>query len=790
MTMISFIFLGILLQLFDGSGEGGQQIEVFGKSRRFGTIDSQTISVLHDNRQKLMDFYATLHQRLTVSAVPDSSDEAAAQARTAALNFLSQLANSYSRRATPQQLADNLLLAQYAQSQGIQVTQNDIVMFLTQLTGGMMTDAIFSEVLQVVGLNEKRLEYLISQDLLASRMRQSFEISVSGITPATQWDWFQRMNRQVTAEVAAVPVDRFVDSVGEPTEGQLQAFFDKHKAQPWDPTSADSGFVMPNKMAFQYVKAVPSKAMLDSVTDADIEKYYEANKQEKFLKPVRPIGERPALPGLPGQDSGSIFRPNLGGFTQSLSTPPQGGSIPSATPPASVSPAAENPEPQGPAPVEESEEPKTDAVPAEDKPVETSMNDIVQVSYQTEAASALATEPTAPEPKTEEPKTEEPAAVPVPTEAKTEPAPDATVDSTAESKPSDSTAIPATTVPALPEPETPIDLSILYRPLDEVKEEIRQTLAQEKAMQALAKIEERMREYSQIYNQYLDAEKEPPAAPDLKAIAAEQGLELVNVDLDTIYGAIKSDFARGMLERQKLFQLFDETQLLFQPESFSGDSANYLYWVTETVAEFKPAKLDDVREQVVQRWKETEAQTPALKQAEELATAARTAEKSLQDAFAGKLLSGNTPVSVVETEPFFWKSYGSGISPWMAILNGIPPMLGEVREKGVAAGDAEIDNKLIFAPGSEFMEKVYALQVGETVVVFNAPKTVAYVVRVTASSPSDEVLWERFQLANPMEYRLAGQMEMVTEAREAWMQTIYDETGFEWIKDPQSIYGE
>ncbi len=88
------------------------------------------------------------------------------------------------------------------------------------------------------------------------------------------------------------------------------------------------------------------------------------------------------------------------------------------------------------------------------------------------------------------------------------------------------------------------------------------------------------------------------------------------------------------------------------------------------------------------------------------------------------------------------------------------------------------------------MEKTYALQVGEIATVFNAPKTMAYVVRVTGSSPSDEVLWERFQTANPIEYRLAGQLELHEEAREAWMQTIYDETGFEWIKDPQSIYGE
>jgi hypothetical protein len=110
-----------------------------------------------------------------------------------------------------------------------------------------------------------------------------------------------------------------------------------------------------------------------------------------------------------------------------------------------------------------------------------------------------------------------------------------------------------------------------------------------------------------------------------------------------------------------------------------------------------------------------------------------------------------------------------------------------VCEKGVAAGDSEIDNRLIFAPGVEFMEEASALGVGEIGVVFNQPQTVAYVIRIIGSSPSDEVLWERFQNANIVEYRLAGQHEMILEARTAWLNKIYEEVGFKWIRKPEPI---
>jgi hypothetical protein len=118
-------------------------------------------------------------------------------------------------------------------------------------------------------------------------------------------------------------------------------------------------------------------------------------------------------------------------------------------------------------------------------------------------------------------------------------------------------------------------------------------------------------------------------------------------------------------------------------------------------------------------------------------------------------------------------------------MRGIPPRIGEVCEKGVAVNDSEIDNRWIVAPGVEFMETASSLAVGETGVVFNQPQTVAYVIRITGSSPSEEVLWERFQTASIMEYYLAGQPETIAEARTAWLNKIYEKVGFKWVHKPE-----
>jgi hypothetical protein len=344
----------------------------------------------------------------------------------------------------------------------------------------------------------------------------------------------------------------------------------------------------------------------------------------------------------------------------------------------------------------------------------------------------------------------------------------------------------------------PEDLNILYRPFDDVKEEIRQTLAREKAWAALPIIQKRMREYYDDYHKQFDDKKPVPPMPDLTDFVAEQGLEWNTVPLGDVFKVKQSELARQLFDRNAPDPVFRNPPPLFRGEIFEGIEGMILYWITEQKSEIRPEKLDEVREVVVKRWKEIEAQPLAMKQAEKLANEAKAADKSLADAFAER-----SDVSVVETEPFTWKTprklsrreYDwffsqrmSGI-PEEEIIEMFGPLfvLSEVLEKEVAAGNSEIDNKWIALPGNDFMESVFSLQIGEIGVVFNEPQSVVYIVRVTSSSPSEEALWEWCHMSHPNDYFEAGQPDMARSAYTAWLSEIYTKSGFRWVNKPEPL---
>ncbi|MDR2114915.1 MAG: hypothetical protein LBP87_00885 [Planctomycetaceae bacterium] len=777
-TMISFIILPVLMGLFPGYGGTGP-VKI-ASCRRYGNIDEQNVAVLTQNREDLGRFYIILYQQL---ADPNN------QERMIALRNLEITASQYDQSLEPEELINNWLLTQYAKELGMSIDKTNIIKYLTQLTGGLLTNTVYRKTLESAGMPEQRFEYLIALELLYIRMREMFEIGLNVIPPSTRWEWFQRLNRKMTAEIAAVPVEQFVDKIADPTNSQLQKFFEENKNKPFNPIQLESGFTMPDKIAFQYVEAVPNQKMLDSISEEEIKKYYEENKETLFRKPVQPMKNSPVFPSLPSQ-SGNLFQSgNLGGFTpsspssQTFPTPQLPTTNPSTIPqPTEIVPA--NTEKKDSADVEKNvenvekkEEPKTEPLPTpkaettpevkpetENKSEKTepeknessSMGTVKMrfVSYQTEEEKN--TNSGTEQPKSEEPKVEVKTEQPKPEEPKVE------------------------VKTELPKPEEPVDLSILYRPFDEVKEQIRLTLATEKALKAIPLIEEKMRDYFQVYYTHLDQEKNAPPMPDLTAFVGEQGLVLKTVPLDTIFGSIKSEFARGAAEREYLFNLFNENPIVFEPKKIEGE--NILLWVTEIQTERKPETLEEIKDIVLKRWKEVEARSLALKRAEELAAEVRHSEKSLAETFAGR-----SDVPVTETEQFTYKSYGASMYAAFLAMRGIPPRLGEVCEKGVAVGDSEIDNRWIVAPGVEFMEMASSLAVGETGVVFNQPQTVAYVIRLTSTSPSEEVLWEQFQNASIMEYHLAGQPEIVAEARKAWLNKIYEKVGFKWIQKPERL---
>ena len=711
LAMISFLFLGVIIQMV-GGGRGGSesQIQTIAESRRFGKVTDYDLHRLQESHEIFRRFLDVLYQNLARDLLQDFTPEEARQHLYPLESFIGQVIQLQS----PEQLINVWLVSQYAEEEGLAPAWDDAQTLLKQLTSDYLSDAVYDEALQSIGYTHQQIAQLFIRHLRWRQSLERFGMSVGAVSPATRWDWYQRLYRQVTIEAAAVPIDSMIDQVGEPSTAQLTALFEKYRNRRYNPTSAESGFIMPTELAFQYIVADPSQEMLDSITEEEILAFYEENKDALFRKPTPSLRDM-QFPGMPG--GGMPIFPTLPGMDP-------------------IVPDTETGEveatPQTEEPIEETEEsaPETSSVSG----VTTRF-----VSYQAE----------------EEDQADETGGL-----TPTAPTPDA--------------------LDELEEESELVDLSFLYKPFDEVKDDIRKGLAIKKAAEGLPIIQEKMKEYAAVYNENFEQGKQPPAMPDLTGFVAEQGLQLVTVPMGDVYAVLRTDLARGLNERDHLVQMFRHVPLPFEGTIFWGDNGPVLYWVIDQKMEKRPEKLDDVEDAVVKRWKEIEAKDLALKKAEQLAHEAKTSDKSLAEQFAGR-----NDLPVVETEPFTWRTYGT-MNFFTAVMQRIPPMLGEVREKGVADGNSELDNTLIAAPGSDFMETVYSLQIGETGVVLNQPQTVAYIVRITSSSPSTEALWERFQSAHMLEYIYAGQPEMVMAAREAWLDEIRAKTGFRWVNKPDT----
>ena len=745
LAMISFLFLGVIIQLFDGRSGSGSQTETIAECRRFGKITNYELYRLQENQETLKRFLIVLYQKLA-----DPADEE----KMRALYSLQMLISQVAQLQNPEQLINAWLITRYTQEEGLSPDWNDILTMLREATGGYLSDTVYDDTVRSVGITQQTIEALLARHIVWQQALERFQSSVSAVSPAMRWDWYQRLYRQVTIEAAAVSIDLFMDQVGEPSTGQLNTLFEKYKTKKYNPSSPDSGFVMPTEIAFQYIVAEPNPQMLDSITEEEMLAYYEENKDTLFRKPVTPITDYPQLPGMM----------------------PGGGAFPFPTPgrpvmPTAPMPTEEMPQTEEPTPAEEETPNSEESKETEESVPETSATSKVLmrlVSYQMDEEEQ-AESVTDPAPQQEEQK---PLSMSTP--------------SIIIQEEEENFTMPTTTTPPSEEPkesepakeDEPIDLS--YRPFDEVKDQIRETLAREKATAGLPIILEKMKEYAAIYNEHLEQGKQIPPMPDLTDVVAAQGLELKTVPLGDIYAAMRTELARGFQERQHLARIFRRTPLLFEGETFSGSNSLVLYWVTEQKDEKRPEKLDEVKEIVLKRWKEIESRALVLKKAEELANEAKTSGKPLAELFAGR-----NEIPVVETEPFSWKTYG-GLHPITAVMRRIPPVLGEVREKGIISGNSEMDNQIIVAPGSDFMETVYSLQVGETGMVFNQPQSAAYIVRVTSSSPSEDVLWEQFQRSFVLEYLYAGQPEMMASAFEAWLNEIQEKTGFRWVNKPDA----
>jgi len=258
----------------------------------------------------------------------------------------------------------------------------------------------------------------------------------------------------------------------------------------------------------------------------------------------------------------------------------------------------------------------------------------------------------------------------------------------------------------------------------------------------------------------------PPPKLDFEKLAKENGLSTGQTGLISQWETQALEIGTSLVGgRDPIWHYAFQSMPRFRPEeSLDISGSIYLFWKTDEAKEQVP-KFDDpgVRGRVLQTWKMIEARPLALKAATAIAAEVGKSKRSLKQAI------GQRPDLKVVTPPAFsWITFGNvplGSAPGAARISTIPG---------------------IDMAGEEFMRAVFHLTSDQTDAALNAPQTVAYVIQMTELNPSQDVLWQQFEVDDFSKYAPAAYADRQQIAR-AWLDAVKTSAGFEWQRKPDRM---
>jgi hypothetical protein len=637
-------------------------------------------------------------------------------------------------------------------------------------------------------------------------------------TPAERWDYFRRLERQATAQVLAVPVAEFTEEVGKPSEDQLTQLFEKYKQQFPSPDSPEPGFRQPYRAKFQYFKVDGDElinAEMKNISEEEVREYYEKNKDKEFKKLTLPPLDKNEDKSKAEQEtekSESTKEGNAPAAAEGKDKPANENTEQKTDQKSGEKPDAAEPKPQpsantGVKPVEDAKEKSTEnkeSKAAADKSAQARPSSPFRFVYlQDEGSKAkeIAAETDQAQSKKE---------------PKTQPATDAATDKAADEAAGKTETKPATRKEEAPsgkstDAETPVNENtakdesagneaakefaeekptppapVEYRPLEQVQEEIRRTLArqivQKQVDERLDKLREEMNSYSRVMASHRRAVAKNPNEPKPKPFALESLAEKYGAKAFTTEFISRLDAqtnekldigkSRDMgLRSSTFFQQW--TQIAFQPKGLlrpittkdAASEASFLSWKIDE-REGNIPDFTAVRGEVLEAWKRIQARDLAVKKAKEYAEMVRKAKQPMKEVFAKEM---DLPVS--EVGPFSWLTRPS-VPLGMQGMQQMPPSQYP-QIPGVAN------------PGEEFMETTFGLQAGEVGVALNHPKSIAYVIDVVKFEPSNAVLEQEFmvKVREYERYRDAGRVK-AAEAQNDWMDSMLAEYDVQWQRPP------
>ncbi|MDO4551894.1 MAG: hypothetical protein Q4C96_11690, partial [Planctomycetia bacterium] len=331
--------------------------------------------------------------------------------------------------------------------------------------------------------------------------------------------------------------------------------------------------------------------------------------------------------------------------------------------------------------------------------------------------------------------------------------------------------------PAAPEPE--------YIPFEEVQEEIRKTLAEEKAKMQLQTVmknaHDELVKFQTKLNEYHSAKirdeknllKEEPPVLDFEAFAAKYGMKVVEPP------KFYNEFTLQNSPLGTAWELNSGTQLVpylintpqeyfpFQAISPEEDTA-YVGWKSRQESAKTLSWGDsDLREKVLQAWKLEKARP--LAEAEAKKIAAENGNANFLTKYGDALIT---------TGPFTWFTYSQVESESM-INQNVMPYLSTV---------TNIDTPTQKRVNEDFMKTVFSLKGTECGVSSDISKSVFYVVQLKDVFQNDESLRQEFLKVIPQNFYGAYAPQRIQLSRQ-WIQQMKEKAGYRWMLDrePRSL---
>lgn len=703
-------------------------------------------------------------------------------------------------------------LASYGKTLGVAFNDAAVDEFLVAYVDNKLTSAQVDEILREA--SNGQMSYFELREVLKTNLSMMVvdRLATSGLiqdgqplaSPGTLYNNFLKVNQAASVQAFPVSAENYLNQVeGSPTEGEIEALFTVGRFAPPNPRSPDPAFARTYRAKIEYVEIDNSKlveAEKAKLTEEDLKTEYDRRVSLGQLRvpvvqdvtPGTTPDERPPSPltTKPGSEAAAEDT------AEPASDAGEAGDSDTETPEEEAAKTEET-KPEAPVTTEQTptgesaveEKTKSEGASEESKPESGDQSsklasDVRFVSVTQEVSGQEEAGATPQTPAKEAP------AAPQESEAPAAPQEEgvgetATAEITSEPQlaggsqepPAATDKTPGVGSEAQGSTTPPAEPTMRTQTFEEARETIADQLAREKVRLATTDaitnlLEKEMMPYYEEKRQYdafmesglaeqTDEKREPPVKPDIKKLAEAAGFTWGETDLVDGFELAKMDVGRGVIDFQRNVTVVGALMLpqsqKFQPyDAFflnqtdpTAGLKRFLVWKTEDADAYAP-ELDEVREEVIEAWKRIKARELAKAAAEEITKKVRSDD----DPWAVALTDEQAEELLVETSPFTWISVSQGG------FSTIPELEQDV--------------------GQQFMQAVFATEVGGTAVGPSANNDIYYAIRVENLTPTEDVLRTRFgndKQKTASKGLASGEVQGMIGA---WIANLERELNFEW----------